>query len=61
MAEFNLEQLRLEDLVFILGGAILQGNTSDNIELEVLLRLEELVSIKIDERTSGIPLDTTIH
>ena len=37
MAEFNLEDLRLEDLLFILGGAILQGNTSDNIELEVLV------------------------
>jgi len=61
MAEVNLDELKLEDLLFIVGGSIFQGSTANDIELEVLMRLEELLSIKIDERLHGIPLDATIH
>tara|TARA_R100001460_G_scaffold105517_1_gene152217 strand:- start:398 stop:583 length:186 start_codon:yes stop_codon:yes gene_type:complete len=61
MTEFNLDDMKLEDLLFVLGGTILQGHTADEIEIEILLRLEELLNIKIDERTNGIPIDAIIH
>ena len=61
MAEVNLDELKLEDLLFIVGGSIFQGHTTDDIELEVLLRLEELLNIKIDERLNGIPKGAIIH
>tara|TARA_Y100000004_G_scaffold153307_1_gene176920 strand:- start:855 stop:1040 length:186 start_codon:yes stop_codon:yes gene_type:complete len=61
MAEFNLDDMKLEDLLFVLGGTILQGHTVDEIEIEILLRLEELLKTKIDERMSGIPADAIIH
>tara|TARA_R110002012_G_scaffold132397_2_gene285287 strand:+ start:1666 stop:1851 length:186 start_codon:yes stop_codon:yes gene_type:complete len=61
MAEVNLDDLKLEDLLFIVGGSIFQGSTTDDIELEVLLKLEELLNIKLDERLNGIPVNAVIH
>jgi len=61
MAEVNLDDLKLEDLLFIVGGSIFQGSTTDDIELEVLLKLEELLNIKIDERLNGVPVNAVIH
>lgn len=61
MAEVHLDDLKLEDLLFIVGGSIFQGSTADDIELEVLLKLEELLNSKIDERLNGIPKDAVIH
>tara|TARA_Y100001938_G_C8005050_1_gene386849 strand:+ start:805 stop:993 length:189 start_codon:yes stop_codon:yes gene_type:complete len=59
--EFKLEELNIEDLLFVLGGSILQGYTTDEIEMEILLRLEELLHLKIEERLNGIPTDAVIH
>ena len=59
--EVNLDELKLEELLFIVGGSIFQGSNADEIELEILMKLEELLSIKIDERLHGIPIDATIH
>jgi len=61
MAEVNLDDLKLEDLLFIVGGSIFQGSTADDIELEVLLKLEELLNIKIDERLNRVPVNAVIH
>ena len=61
MAEVHLDDLKLEDLLFIVGGSIFQGSTADDIELEVLLKLEELLNSKLDERLNGIPKDAVIH
>jgi hypothetical protein len=61
MAEVHLDDLKLEDLLFIVGGSIFQGSTADDIELEVLLKLEELLNTKLDERLNGIPKDAVIH
>ena len=61
MPEVHLDDLKLEDLLFIVGGSIFQGSTADDIELEVLLKLEELLNSKLDERLSGIPEDAVIH
>ena len=61
MAEFILEEINLEDLLFILGGTIVQGKNADEIELDLLLRLQELLELKIEERTNGMPSGTILH
>tara|TARA_R100001443_G_scaffold9054_2_gene18567 strand:- start:2393 stop:2578 length:186 start_codon:yes stop_codon:yes gene_type:complete len=61
MAEVNLDELQLEELLFIVGGSIFQGSNTDEIEIEILLKLEELLNIKIDERMNGIPVGAVIH
>ena len=61
MTEFNLAEINLEDLLFILGGTIFQGSTADDIEIDLLVRLQELLKLKIEERTNGMPLGTILH
>ena len=61
MAEFNLDEINLEDLLFILGGTIFQGSTADDIEIDLLVRLQELLELKIEERNKGVPLGTILH
>jgi len=61
MAEFTLEEINLDDLLFILGGTIFQGSTTDDIEIELLVRLQELLKLKIEERNNGMPSGTILH
>jgi hypothetical protein len=61
MAEFILEEINLEDLLFILGSTIFQGSTADDIEIDLLVRLQELLELKIEERNKGVPLGTILH
>jgi hypothetical protein len=61
MPEFQLDEINLEDLLFILGGTIIQGNNANDIELDLLLRLQELLELKINERLNDVPAGTSIH
>jgi hypothetical protein len=61
MSEVNLDELKLEDLLFLVGGLIFQGSTAEDIDVEILLKLEELLNIKIDERLNGVPVNAVIH
>jgi len=61
MTEIRLDDISLEDLLFLIGGSIFQGSTSDDLDIELLLKLEELLTITIDERLHGIPIDAVIH
>ena len=61
MADFILDEINLEDLLFILGGTIIQGNNANDIELDLLLRLQELLELKINERLNDVPSGTSIH
>ena len=61
MVEFKLEEINLEDLLFILGSTIFQGSTADDIEIDLLVRLQELLELKIEERNKGVPLGTILH
>ena len=61
MSEYNLNTISLDDLLFILGGFVFQGETSEDIDIALLLRLEELLIIKIQERVSEIPEGTILH
>jgi len=61
MPDFQLDEINLEDLLFILGGIIIQGNNANDIELDLLLRLQELLELKINERLNDVPSGTSIH
>tara|TARA_R110002012_G_C11251478_1_gene566777 strand:- start:87 stop:272 length:186 start_codon:yes stop_codon:yes gene_type:complete len=61
MTEIRLDDISLEDLLFLIGGSIFQGSTSNDLDIELLLKLEELLTITIDERLHGIPIDAVIH
>ena len=58
MVEFKIEEINLEDLLFIIGGTIFQGSTADDIEIDLLVRLQELLELKIEERINGVPSGT---
>ena len=61
MADYNVNTISLDDLLFILGGFIFQGDSSDEIDIALLLRLDELVTLKLQERTDEISEAKTIH
>ena len=61
MGEYNLNTINLDDLLFILGGFIFQGDSTDEIDIALLLRLDELITLKLQERTDEIPKGTTLH
>jgi len=61
MADYNVNTISLDDLLFILGGFIFQGDSTDEIDIALLLRLDELVTLKLQERTDEIPNGTTLH
>ena len=61
MPDYNLHTIRLDDLLFILGCFIFQGDSSDEIDIALLLRLDELVTLKLQERTDEISEAKTIH
>ena len=61
MPDYNLNTINLDDLLFILGGFIFQGDSTDEIDIGLLLRLDELVTLKLQERTDEISNGTTVH
>ena len=61
MPDYNLNTINLDDLLFILGGFVFQGESTENIDIELLLRLDELLTLRIQDRTNRIPDGTTVH
>jgi len=61
MPDYNLNTINLDDLLFILGGFIFQGDSTEEIDIALLLRLDELLTLKLQERTDEIPNGTTVH
>ena len=61
MPEINLIEITLEDLLLVIGGFVHRGGTADDIEIELLLRLQELIDQEIEERLTGIPKGTLLH
>ena len=54
-------KITLEDLILVIGGFVHRGGTTDEIEIELLLRLQELTEQEIEERLTGIPKGEIIH
>ena len=51
----------LEDILVLLGGVIYKGGELQDIDVELLLRLQELLDTEIEYRMTGIPKGTQIH
>ena len=43
MSENTLDTIGLDDLLFIIGGIIFQGETTDSMDIELLLKLQKLL------------------
>jgi len=61
MLEVKLEDITLEDLLFLLGGLVFQGGSKDDIEDELLEKLDELTCNELDIRMTGIPVGAVVH
>ena len=61
MPEINIIEITLEDLILVIGGFVHRGGTTDEIEIELLLRLQELTEQQSEERLTGIPKGEIIH
>ena len=51
----------LEDILVLVGGVIYKGGEMEDIDVELLLRLQELLDIEIEFKITGIPKGTQIH
>ena len=51
----------LEDILVLIGGVIYKGGEMEDIDVELLLRLQELLDYEIEIRITGIPKGTQIH
>ena len=51
----------LEDILILVGGIIYKGGKVEDIEVELLMRLQELLDTEIEFKITGIPKGTQIH
>ena len=59
--EIPFLEATLEDILVLVGGVIYKGGEMEDIDVELLLRLQELLDIEIEFKITGIPKDTQIH
>ena len=51
----------LEDILVLVGGVIYKGGEMEDIDVELLLRLQELLETEIEFKITGILKGTQIH
>ena len=61
MPEIPFQEATLEDLLLLVGGLINRGSQIEDIEIELLMRMQELLDYEIEFRLTGIPRGTQIH
>ena len=61
MPEIPFEEATLEDLLLLVGGLINRGGKLEEIDIELLMRLQELLDYEIEFKLTGIPQGTPIH
>ena len=59
--DIKLEEIGLADLIMVAGGFIFAGNTLEEIDTDVIMKLMELSEDELEYRATGIPKDTQIH
>ena len=59
--DIKLEGIGLAELIMVTGGFIFAGNTLEEIDTDVIMKLVELAEDELEYRTTGIPKDTQIH
>ena len=61
MPEIDLKEITLDDLVIMLGGFIHRGGVIEDVELELIMRLQELVDDEVEYSMTGVPKGEVIH
>jgi len=61
MPEIDLKEITLDDLVTMLGGFLHRGGIIEEIDLELLMRLQELIDDEVEYRMTGVPKGEVIH
>ena len=59
--DIKLEEIGLAELIMVAGGFIFAGNTLEEIDTDVIMKLMELAEDELEYRATGIPKDTQIH
>ena len=61
MPEIPFEEATLEDLLLLIGGLINRGGQLEDIDMDLIMRLQELIDYEIEYRMTGIPRGTQLH
>ena len=61
MPEIPFEEATLEDILLLIGGLINRGGQLEDIDMDLIMRLQELIDYEIEFRLTGIPRGTQIH
>jgi len=61
MPEIPFEEATLEDILLLIGGLINRGGQLEDIDMDLIMRLQELIDYEIEYRMTGIPRGTQIH
>jgi len=59
--DIKLEGIGLAELIMVTGGFIFAGNTLEEIDTDVIMKLMELADDELEYRATGIPKDIQIH
>ena len=59
--DIKLEGIGLAELIMVTGGFIFAGNTLEEIDTDVIMKLMELAEDELEYRATGIPKDIQIH
>ena len=61
MPEIPFEEATLEDLLLLIGGLINRVGHLEDIDMDLIMRLQELIDYEIEFRLTGIPRGTQLH
>ena len=61
MPEIPFQEATLEDLLLVVGGLINRGGQLEDIDMDLIMRLQELIDYEIEYRMTGIPRGTQLH
>ena len=58
---WNLEDIDLSELIMIIGSFIFSGHQINEVDIEVIEKMQDLIEIEYKRRLTGISEEDTIH
>ena len=58
---WNLEDIDLSELIMIIGSFIFSGHQINEVDTEVIEKMQDLIEIEYQRRLTGISEEDTIH
>ncbi len=58
---WNLEDIELSELIMVIGSFIFSGHQLNEVETEVIEKMQDLIKLECNRRLTGITEDDTIH